>query len=73
GVQRARLGWSEEALRREFEILREELSRVIRREVTTTREEELEAAITILDARLEHAEHTSVQGLRAASQVEPVR
>ncbi|CAN5659571.1 hypothetical protein BH23GEM7_BH23GEM7_36680 [soil metagenome] len=73
GVQRARLGWSEEALRREFEILREELSRVIRREVTTTREEELEAAITILDARLEHAEHTSVQGLRAASQVERVR
>ncbi|HEV2149246.1 MAG TPA: PAS domain S-box protein [Longimicrobiaceae bacterium] len=62
GEQRARLGWSEEALAREFQILREEVAGSVPGEAglqARTREPDLPARL------LEHAERTSLRALRA--------
>jgi PAS domain S-box-containing protein len=68
GTQRFRLGWKESEVRREFEILREELSAAIRRRVASEREAEIEDAMRLLAEFLGRAERTSVESFRAAAQ-----
>jgi PAS domain S-box-containing protein len=62
GAQRARLGWQADELRREHEILREELARVIRRRVPHGRRREAETAISVVDGWLAQAERLSLLG-----------
>jgi PAS domain S-box-containing protein len=68
GAQRFRLGWRESEVRREFEILREELAAAVRRRVHTEREAELEDAIGLLAEFLGRAEKTSLESYRTAAQ-----
>jgi PAS domain S-box-containing protein len=65
GSQRARLGWSEDEVRREFEILGEELDAAIRRRVRRPREAELDEVIGVLEEALERAKRISLEGYRA--------
>jgi hypothetical protein len=67
GAQRFRLGWSEDEIRREFEILAEELSAAVRRRVRTEREAEVESAIALLEEFLARAERISRVSHRTAS------
>jgi PAS domain S-box-containing protein len=64
GRQRARLGWSEEEVRREFQILREEISAAVRRRVRRPRQDEVEEAIGVLEDALARAERVSVEAHR---------
>jgi hypothetical protein len=74
GFQRARLGWAERELRREFAILREELVDAVRRRTPSTvpgptaesRAEEGERALEVLDNFLAVAERLSVESFRRA-------
>jgi hypothetical protein len=74
GAQRARLGWPEAEVRREFAILREELAAAIRRRAPShlrgpTREvrlAEAERALELLDQILAVAERLSVESHRRA-------
>jgi len=67
GLQRARLGWTEEEIRREFQVLREELAAAVRRRVHPCGEAELETAIGVLAEAVTHAERLSVQSYRGAA------
>ena len=67
GVQRARLGWTEEEIRREFQVLREELAAAVRRRVHPCGEAELETAIGVLAEAVTHAEGLSVESYRGAA------
>jgi hypothetical protein len=67
GAQRFRLGWSDDEIRREFEILAEELSAAVRRRVSTEREAEVESAIALLEEFLARAERISRMSHRTAS------
>jgi signal transduction histidine kinase len=64
GAQRRKLGWSEEALRRDFGVLRA----VIREEAEAANagEQDLEGALEILDRILEQAERISQRSWRRA-------
>jgi PAS domain S-box-containing protein len=64
GAQRARLGWSETALRQEFRILRDEVEKAARRSAAPIRD--MEVALDMLGRFLEHAERVSLAGLRRA-------
>jgi PAS domain S-box-containing protein len=66
GRQRARLGWSEEEVRREFQILREELTAAVRRRVRRPREGEVAEVAGVLEEAIARAEEVSVESLRAA-------
>jgi signal transduction histidine kinase len=74
GRQRARLGWSEPELRREFVILREELAAAVRRRALhqlrgptpEARSGEAEHALELLDQHLVVAERLSVESYRRA-------
>jgi hypothetical protein len=79
GAQRARLGWAEQELRREFTILREELEAAIRRRAPSltrgptleARRGDVERALEVLNGFLALAERmsmTSFQKVRAARQ-----
>ena len=76
GSQRARLGWREPELRREFAILREELAEAARRQADRcfpgptreARREEAERALEVLTQFLAVAERLSVGGYRNAMQ-----
>jgi PAS domain S-box-containing protein len=68
GTQRFRLGWREFEVRREFEILREELSAAVRRRVDSEREAEIEDAVRLLAEFIARAEQTSLESYRAAAQ-----
>jgi hypothetical protein len=68
GTQRFRLGWREFEVRREFEILREELAAAIRRRVASEREAETEDAVRVLVEFLARAEQISLESYRAAAQ-----
>jgi PAS domain S-box-containing protein len=61
GTQRARLGWGDEEVRREFQILREEVSAAVRRRVRRPRQQEVEEAIGVLDGFLTRAERISLE------------
>jgi hypothetical protein len=74
GVQRARLGWAESELRREFEILREELAAAVRRRAVRylpgptpeAREEEGERALELFNEFIAVAERLSIASYRQA-------
>jgi hypothetical protein len=60
GLQRARLGWTQEALTREAAILREEIERSMRHCFTDVRRhEQLEVALGVVGRYLEEAEKAS--------------
>jgi PAS domain S-box-containing protein len=75
GAQRARLGWQESEVRREFAILREEVSAAISRRADAeplgptpeARRNEAHRALEVLAHILVNAEHASLASYRAAS------
>jgi hypothetical protein len=72
GAQRARLGWSEQEVRREFTILREELAAAVRRRApgllsgptAAARQGEVERALEVLGAFVAVAERLSLASFR---------
>ncbi|MEJ7812010.1 MAG: ATP-binding protein [Gemmatimonadaceae bacterium] len=69
GAQRFRLGWSEAALYREYEIIRQEVETVIRQAAPPGTEGVVNRAIAILRESLDRAEGTSLDGFRSAHAV----
>ena len=67
GVQRARLGWTEQSLRREHVVLREEVERSLRRTVSAGGAR-LEEALSLLMHFITEAEHTSLRTFARASE-----
>jgi signal transduction histidine kinase len=63
GEQRARLGWSVDALRREWVILREELERVIRRGAKIVPEGAVPEAMLLIERMVEQARERSTAAL----------
>ncbi|HEX6040532.1 hypothetical protein, partial [Longimicrobium sp.] len=70
GAQRARLGWNEEHLAREFRLLREVVGPLVREEVARAAPVDVDDALGVLDRLLERAELVSIRGLRNARQRE---
>jgi PAS domain S-box-containing protein len=68
GAQRARLGWTEEDLYREFQLLREVLTPLVREEARRTDDANMDDALGVLDRLLQQAELISIRGLRNAHQ-----
>ena len=66
GAQRARLGWSETAMRREFMIIREELERVVRRSVPPADAVPADKAVATVNRFIDQAEYLSVRSLEKA-------
>ena len=66
GVQRAGLGWDESALRREFMIIREELSHAIRESVGSVEGLSADEAMSILNRFVDQAEYVAVRALEKA-------
>ncbi|MBW3629975.1 MAG: hypothetical protein KY464_11845, partial [Gemmatimonadetes bacterium] len=64
GAQRARLGWTEAALRRESEVLREITDGTLRRSLAANAGEAVEEAVEILARLLHQAERVSLRGWR---------
>ncbi|HET8654491.1 MAG TPA: hypothetical protein VFL93_03070, partial [Longimicrobiaceae bacterium] len=64
GAQRARFGWTEEALRRELEILREEIAAALRRHYEAGAPPEVSA---VLDRILSPVDAASLRGLRSTA------
>lgn len=62
GAQRARLGWTVETLRKDHEILREEVSKALRRHIGV-REDVLGDALAVLGRMLSQANRTSRRSL----------
>ncbi|MEX2582343.1 MAG: hypothetical protein WD766_03670 [Gemmatimonadota bacterium] len=60
GVQRARLGWTEEAIRREFQILRELIAATLRGEAAE-QGVEVEPAFQIIGRFIDPAERLSLR------------
>jgi PAS domain S-box-containing protein len=67
GAQRARLGWTEDAVRREFEILKEEVEAAVRRKISSESGVDVDAGVAVLVRFLDHAERMSQLGLRVAA------
>jgi PAS domain S-box-containing protein len=67
GLQRHRIGWGEQQLLREFEILREEMRRVVDGRVSGFSAEDVEGALGVLMASVDSAERVSLRSLRAVS------
>ena len=67
GAQRARLGWNEAAMRREFMIIREELSRAIRESVAAIEGLSADDAISSLNRFVDQAEYVAVRSLDKSS------
>ena len=67
GTQRARLGWNESAMRREFMIIREELSRAIRESVVVVEGLSADDAMSSLSRFVDQAEYVAVRSLESAS------
>jgi PAS domain S-box-containing protein len=66
GQQRARFGWSEEALHREFRILDEVVERTMREAAADDPHVDLDAALAVLARLIRQAEQVSLRGLRLA-------
>ena len=66
GAQRARLGWTETSMRREFMIIREELERVVRRAVPPDGPLEPAGAVATVNRFLDQAEYIGVRALEKA-------
>ena len=67
GAQRARLGWSENDVRREYAILHDELGRIIRRRARAIPDSAVDEGLAILSRVLEQAEEASLRGFLRAS------
>ncbi len=65
GGQRRRLGWSEDELRREYQILRDEVSAAIRRRVTERSPDDLTAAVEAVSSLITDAEKISLDSFRS--------
>ncbi|HVE79835.1 MAG TPA: PAS domain-containing protein [Gemmatimonadaceae bacterium] len=65
GVQRARLGWRESEVRREYELLREELHAAVRRRISRGGAREVERALEMINHFLDQAERESIGAFRA--------
>jgi signal transduction histidine kinase len=63
GAQRARLGWTETSLRREFMIIREEVERAVLKCMPTGRALEPSEAVAIVNRFVDQAEYLSVRAL----------
>jgi signal transduction histidine kinase len=63
GAQRARLGWTEAAMRREFMIIREEVEQVVRRSVPTGGPLRMDDALAAVNRFLDQAEYIGVRTL----------
>ena len=63
GDQRRRLGWSAEAVRREFVLLREVVDAHVRREAPARTSDNVDTSITILHRLLERAEEIALGSL----------
>jgi len=63
GAQRARLGWTEASMRREFMIIREELERVVRRSVPSVGALSVEDALATVNRFIDQAEYIGVRKL----------
>lgn len=75
GLQRARLGWSVDGVRREYEILREELTRAVRRRARAIPDSAVDEGLAILTRVVEQAAEASARGwhrARSAQKDEPV-
>ncbi len=68
GAQRARIGWSEDELRREFQVLREVVGPRVRSEGRSLEGVDVDAALGVLDRLLQQAELVSLRGFRLAQQ-----
>ncbi len=66
GAQRARLGWTEASMRREFMIIREELDRVVRSAVPPEGPLEPAGAVATVNRFLDQAEYIGVRALEKA-------
>jgi PAS domain S-box-containing protein len=72
GAQRARLGWSEAEVRREFIVLKEELAAAVRRHAVNlpgplgARPDEAERALEMLNQSIALAERVSIEHFRRA-------
>jgi hypothetical protein len=78
GAQRARLGWKESELRREFDILREEVVAAVKRRsellvgpTLEARRQQAERAEELLDLFIGVAERISLAGYHAAREAQP--
>jgi PAS domain S-box-containing protein len=67
GRQRARFGWRAEEIRREYQILREELAAAVRRRAEGGRTPEVDQTISALHAFVDEAERISIEAFAAAS------
>jgi PAS domain S-box-containing protein len=70
GAQRARLGWAEAEVRREFAILGEELAAGVRRGVGASDDVELDPALELLDGFVARAERACLRGYGASTRAE---
>jgi hypothetical protein len=68
GAQRARLGWPEAAVRREFMIIREELERVVRRSLPPGGDLQAADAVATVNRFVDQAEYLGVRALEKARQ-----
>jgi PAS domain S-box-containing protein len=68
GAQRARLGWDENDLEREFQLLREILTPLVVEEAGRSAGASLDDALGVLERLLQQAELISIRGLRNARQ-----
>jgi hypothetical protein len=66
GLQRARLGWGMEGVRREYAILRDELARVIERRARAIPDAAVDEAMAILTRLIEQAEEASLRAWHRA-------
>jgi PAS domain S-box-containing protein len=65
GAQRARLGWTESNMRREFMIIREELEAVVRRSFQLGRRLQVEDAVAVIERFIDQSEYVAVRALEA--------
>ena len=68
GQQRARLGWSAKALHREWQVLSEEIARVVRRAAKALPDRAAPEALVILDRLIEQANEHGARALERAQQ-----
>ena len=64
GDQRLRLGWTEAEVRREFEVLREEVDARVRREAPTRGDADVAEALGIIHRLLDRAEEVALRSYR---------
>jgi histidine kinase/DNA gyrase B/HSP90-like ATPase len=70
GLQRARLGWGLEGVRKEYEILRDELTRAIERRARAIPDAAVDEAQSILSRLIEQAEEGSARGWQRARTIQ---